>query len=449
MDIYRKLSSFYFLLLIILLIPVSALGVTVTNTNDSGPGSLRQAILDTPPGGIVDFDPSLNGSTITLLSEIQIIQAVTIQGPGADLLTISGGNATRLFLVTTPAAFFGLSDVTLTGGNGNGVAPNLGGAILVSGDVGMEINRCVFDTNGVTASSAQGGAILIASDIEPVIINDTTFSNNFATGSGTSLSGAIEFSGTNANIEINRCTFNNNRVTGPTGIVLAGAIGIFGENNSLTITNSTFSENSTECGSDCTSGGGALFLQDEGAPSFIVNNSTFSNNSASCSGPNCTLGGDTITTSEVSPVTLYSSIITNDSNNGNCVDFGLTLDIISLGYNITNDDTCINGTEPGDRPNTNPGLSPAGLQDNGGFTDTIAIFETSEAFNTGDPACPPPSTDQRGVTRPQAAVCDVGAFELVVRNIPTLNEWGMIAAAAGLGLVGVLFAVRRRRAFNI
>jgi hypothetical protein len=32
--------------------------------------------------------------------------------------------------------------------------------------------------------------------------------------------------------------------------------------------------------------------------------------------------------------------------------------------------------------------------------------------------------------------------------IPTLSEWGMIAAAAGLGLVGVFFAVRRRRAFN-
>ena len=32
-----------------------------------------------------------------------------------------------------------------------------------------------------------------------------------------------------------------------------------------------------------------------------------------------------------------------------------------------------------------------------------------------------------------------------VSNIPTLSEWGMIAAAAGLGLVGVFFAVRRRR----
>ena len=33
-------------------------------------------------------------------------------------------------------------------------------------------------------------------------------------------------------------------------------------------------------------------------------------------------------------------------------------------------------------------------------------------------------------------------------NVPTLSEWGMIAAAAGLAIVGVFFAVRRRRAFN-
>jgi hypothetical protein len=33
----------------------------------------------------------------------------------------------------------------------------------------------------------------------------------------------------------------------------------------------------------------------------------------------------------------------------------------------------------------------------------------------------------------------------VNRNIPTLSEWGMIAAAAGLALVGVFFVIRRRK----
>lgn len=446
MDIYRRVSSFYFLFILFLIIPASALGVTVTNTNDSGPGSLRQAILDTAPGGIVDFDPSLAGSTITLLSEIQIIQDVTIQGLGADSLTISGGNATRLFLVTTPTDFFAISDLTLAGGNGAGVSPGNGGAILIAGDVGIQIDRCVFNSNSVSSSTALGGAILIASDIRDIIINDTTFSNNSVTNATQSLGGAILTSGNAMNVEVNRCTFNNNTATisSPSGgTVLAGAIGVFGDANTMVVTNSTFSENSASCSSDCTSGGGALFLDGPNS-SFILNNNTFSNNSASC-GSGCIVIGDTITSDDTPLITLYSSIITTDSNIGNCGEFSGSVNINSLGYNITDDDTCINGSEPGDRPNTDPGLSPAGLQDNGGFTETIAIFQTSAAFDTGDPACPPPDTDQRGVPRPQAAVCDVGAFELVQHNIPTLNEWGMMAAAAGLGFIGVFFALRKRK----
>jgi hypothetical protein len=46
-----------------------------------------------------------------------------------------------------------------------------------------------------------------------------------------------------------------------------------------------------------------------------------------------------------------------------------------------------------------------------------------------------------------AAFCTVYNF-LVIDPIPTLSEWGMIAAAAGFVLVGVWFAVRRRKAFN-
>ncbi|MGH7851284.1 MAG: IPTL-CTERM sorting domain-containing protein, partial [Thermodesulfobacteriota bacterium] len=370
----------------------------------------------------------------------------TIQGLGADVLTISGGGATRIFLILSPASLVNISDLTLIRGNGVGLAPNLGGAILVSGNVAVEINRCVFDSNGVTGDSAQGGALLISGNVSDIIINDTTFSNNSVSSNSSPLSGAIEYSGDNGNLVINRCTFNNNSVTGSIGSTLAGAIGIFGEDNSLTVTNSTFSENSTHCTDDnCVSGGGALFLQGSGS-SFILNNSTFSNNSVSCSGPNCIVGGDTIASDDAPLITLYSSIITTDSNIGNCGEFSGSVNINSLGYNITDDDTCINGSEPGDRPNTDPGLSPAGLRDNGGFTETIAISEVSAAFDTGDPACPPPSTDQRGIERPQAAVCDVGAYQLIVRDIPTMNEWGMIAAAAGLGLIGVWFAARRRKA---
>ena len=42
--------------------------ITVINTNDSGPGSLRQAIFNANNGDTIDFDPALNGQTITLTS---------------------------------------------------------------------------------------------------------------------------------------------------------------------------------------------------------------------------------------------------------------------------------------------------------------------------------------------------------------------------------------------
>src|SRR5262249_22828004 len=70
---------------------------TVTNLNDGGMGSLRQAILDTPAGGTVDFEPGLSG-TITLTSgELAVDKSLDIEGPGANLLTVSGNNASRVF----------------------------------------------------------------------------------------------------------------------------------------------------------------------------------------------------------------------------------------------------------------------------------------------------------------------------------------------------------------
>ena len=67
--------------------------VTVTNLNDSGDGSLRAAVAATPPGGVVDFAPGLTG-TITLTSKIDV-NGLTISGPGASVLRISGGHTTR------------------------------------------------------------------------------------------------------------------------------------------------------------------------------------------------------------------------------------------------------------------------------------------------------------------------------------------------------------------
>ena len=130
----------------------------VTNTNDIGAGSLRQAVLDTHAAAGADtivFDPAFFGSprTITLASVIalsrgsQPIDNVTIIGPGPNLLTISGNNVTDHFSTDTGDTT-SISGMTLTAGNGSD-----GGSI---GNAGITtLTNIVFAQN----TSNSGGAI--------------------------------------------------------------------------------------------------------------------------------------------------------------------------------------------------------------------------------------------------------------------------------------------------
>ncbi len=77
----------------------SAATFTVTTLNDSGAGSLRAAITSVSAGDTIVFQSGLTG-TITLASALPTINAnLTIQGPGADSLTISGNNAVTVFTI--------------------------------------------------------------------------------------------------------------------------------------------------------------------------------------------------------------------------------------------------------------------------------------------------------------------------------------------------------------
>jgi hypothetical protein len=72
-----------------LTIPAHADTIIVTNTNDSGPGSLRQALADVNDGDTIDAT-EVSG-TITLTSgQLLVDKSVTINGAGADVLALDG-----------------------------------------------------------------------------------------------------------------------------------------------------------------------------------------------------------------------------------------------------------------------------------------------------------------------------------------------------------------------
>ena len=93
--------------LVVFLFRANAATLVVYNSNDSGAGSLRQAIADnmTSGGGnTITFSNVVSG-TITLTSgELLISNDVTILGPGPNLLAVSGHNTQRVFNIANASA---------------------------------------------------------------------------------------------------------------------------------------------------------------------------------------------------------------------------------------------------------------------------------------------------------------------------------------------------------
>ena len=100
--------------------PVAAATLTVITTNDSGAGSLRQAVADAVSGDTITFDLSLAGQTITLASDLTIDKNLTIDGSGlSPQITISGGDVAKISVVSSPVIT--ISNLTITNGNAGAI----------------------------------------------------------------------------------------------------------------------------------------------------------------------------------------------------------------------------------------------------------------------------------------------------------------------------------------
>lgn len=132
-------------------------GNEVINTNDSGCGSLRQAILDAESNAGADeivFNPGVTG-TITLASALfTITQNLTITGPGADVLAISGDDSYRVFHITGGAVT--ISGLTITRGYPD---PELdagysGGGFYIASPAVVTITNCAITHNTLPSPGA-------------------------------------------------------------------------------------------------------------------------------------------------------------------------------------------------------------------------------------------------------------------------------------------------------
>src|SRR6478735_7989246 len=100
-SICRILSATCLGALCLIALSTQAATITVTNTNDSGAGSLRQALADAVDGDTINFNSSLNGETITLTSgQLVVDKSVAINGPGAPNLAVNGNAADRVFYIS-------------------------------------------------------------------------------------------------------------------------------------------------------------------------------------------------------------------------------------------------------------------------------------------------------------------------------------------------------------
>jgi hypothetical protein len=380
---------------------------TVTNLNNAGVGSLRQAVIDANAAVGADIITFSISGTITLASTLPNITAaggaLTIDGTG-QTVTISGNNTVQVAYVDSGAALT-LNNLTIANGSNSGFD---GGGIYNNGGT-LTITNSTFSGN--SANNGGGG---IYNNGGTLTITNSTFSGNSAnSGGGIANGGSVVVSITNS-------TFSGNSATG------LGGGGIYKSAGTLTITNSTFSGNNANQGGT----GGGIWNYNG---SLTVTNSTFSGNSASS-------GAGGIYRS-IGTVTLLNTIVVN-STGGNC---GGT--IINGGNNIEDGTTCGWGSVNGSMSSIiNPMLGP--LAANGGPTQTMALLIGSPAidgvtFNSPNSA---PATDQRGVARPQGSGYDIGAYEFMLESVPTMTEWGMIVFMVLAGLGSMAYLRKQRKA---
>ncbi len=280
---------------------VPASSIVVTNCNDDGPGSLRQAIDDAQTGDTIDLS-TLNCSKITLTTgAIGIgLNDLTLQGPGTLALEVSGNDASRVFWHTGTGTLR-VYDMRVTHGmkylDNNSLGNAAGACIFSAGTLVMDHTWTKYCDTGSNKTNAvvHGGAVYAATAatiINGVISHSSAHSSvHLAVGGGIYTPGKLTL--VNSTVSSNEAS---GTVSSGGGVQVGRASGSIGDGTSIkysSITNNTSG----------TFGGGAYVTGNA-----QVSHSTISGNHASrTAGIYFVNGGN-------SPVSIISSTISGNSS---------------------------------------------------------------------------------------------------------------------------------------
>jgi predicted outer membrane repeat protein len=287
---------------------------------------------------------------------------------------------------------------------GDGTVWNGGGGAIYNSAGDITIHNSSFEGN-IALAGASGGAIVNKSG-GLLQAFTTTFANNSAEFFG----GAI-LNSDNASATITYVTLNNNLADEGGGITNTSYSTLYLSSSALyenqattrggAISNRSFSlANITNVTiSDNTANRGGGISNRTGGTTNLVN-VTFYHNDATISGGAIFHSASTTTLKNV----IFAQWLAPNCESEPSIPPSF---ITSLGFNMSSDASCFL-TQVGDIPNTNPWLGP--LKNNGGWTDTHMPLSISSIIDAGQ--CTP-NEDQRDVTRPQGAACDMGAVERI------------------------------------
>lgn len=301
----------------------------VTNTNDSGPGSLRRAISDAAPGETITFAVGVTGTIPLTSGSLVITKALNIQGPGAAVLTVSGNNSVDVF--------------------------ELGDSIVVVMS-GLTIADARF---GIFGQSFHGRTTLSN------LVITRNISDGIATGSDISVSDSTITANGNSglfaefdSVTINRCTISHNRSP-------SGGGGIHLHNASALVRNCTIANNSTTYSGQGLGGYGGGIEISSGSLATIASCSIVDNSASAAGGG---LSGDGLA--------LFNTIVARNHMNQNPSDIDPSFPVNGASsYNLIGlggSGGLVNEVNHNQVGVANSGLGSLG--DNGGPTQTVSLM---------------------------------------------------------------------------